>query len=514
MKVVKAKEMQEMDRKTIESYGIPGVVLMENAGLGATKYLLKEVKDIKQKKVTVIAGSGNNGGDGFVIARYLINRGIPVKVYLLAPKDKVKGDAKFNLDLLSPIGVDVIEILNASDLNRHRGAILHSDLIVDAIFGTGLNADVRGHYKDVIDFINRSGKEVFSVDMPSGLNSDTGQICGVCVEANLTATFGFAKSGHFIYPGATLTGKLNVVEIGIPNFIVDNVNPAIRVIKKKRIGIILKNRDKEAHKGTTGHLLVIGGSKGKTGAPVMTSKAAGRSGAGLITTMVPESLTDFVDTSFIEGMTAGLPEKDGFIDGYDKTIDKFFEGKRCVAIGPGLGASKESTRLVEGVIKGADLPIVIDADGINSICKNLSILNEKRDDIVLTPHPGEMSNLLGVPAKEIQKNRIEYALSFAVKYKVFLVLKGAATIVATPYGRVFINSTGNEGMATGGMGDVLTGMIAGFITQGYDITDAVVTGVYMHGAVADTIYRDKPFGYLATDIIEGIPGEIGNIING
>ncbi|MCP4163053.1 MAG: NAD(P)H-hydrate dehydratase [Deltaproteobacteria bacterium] len=517
MKLVIAEEMQKMDKETIKSYGIPGVVLMEIAGLGATLFLLDEIKDIKNRKVSVVAGRGNNGGDGFVIARYLINRGVEVKVFLLSEKDKVQGDAKFNLDLLSPLKISVTEILSTDDLNKNKGSILHSDIIVDAIFGTGLNADVRGHFKDVINFINSLEKKVLAVDIPSGLNADTGKICGVCVRADFTATFGLAKTGHFIYPGKELTGKLKIIEIGIPNFIIDKVNPGNRLIKEKRIKIILKQRDKESHKGTTGHTLVIGGSNGKSGAVIMTSKAAARSGAGLVTTAVPKSLSQSVDTSFIDGMTYGLPEMDdrSIAATSKKEIEELSRGKNCIAIGPGIGTSKDIRKVVEDVIKSSEIPVVMDADGINAISDNLSVLKVAKAPIILTPHPGEMAKLLKISSKEVQSDRLKHANKFAKKHNVYMVLKGAATVIATPYGRTLINSTGNEGMATGGMGDVLTGMIAGFITQGYEITDSIVTGVFLHGLAADSIYSDenKPFGYLATDLIEKIPGVIGKILN-
>ncbi|MBU4421013.1 MAG: NAD(P)H-hydrate epimerase, partial [Proteobacteria bacterium] len=269
MYLVTAGEMQEMDRQTIESYGLPGRVLMENAGLGATRILLKQFKGLVDKKVGIVAGRGNNGGDGFVMARYLSQKGISVTVYLLAKKSMVKGDAAENLNLLAPLDITVIEMPDQKSFSKNKTSMLHQDIWIDAILGTGLKSDVKGYFRKIIEFINSLEKPVFSVDIPSGLNADTGRPCGACIQAHTTATFAFAKTGHLIFPGAGYTGNLEIIDIGIPNYIAEKVGPKQFLLTSALVRSTLQKRSPEAHKGNTGHLLIIAGSTGKTGAAAM-----------------------------------------------------------------------------------------------------------------------------------------------------------------------------------------------------------------------------------------------------
>ncbi len=511
MQVLTADEMREMDRLTIESFGLPGRVLMENAGLGAARILFKHVPDIGKKRVGVLAGRGNNGGDGFVIARYLAQNGVRVTVYLLSESSKIKGDAAANFKLLAPLKIPVKELPEKEAFFACRTDLRHQDIWVDAILGTGLNADVKGYLKDVILFINGLNKPVFSVDIPSGLNSDTGQPCGVCIRAFMTATFAFAKIGHVLYPGADYTGTLKIVDIGIPHYIADRVNPKHHLITPDRVSTYFKPRPPEAHKGQTGHLLVVAGSPGKTGAAAMTAMSAMRSGAGLVTLGIPKSLNPVLETMVLEAMTYPLPETvDGMLDesAFDALV-RLLPGKTCMAIGPGLGVSDQTEHLVHRLIRKSTVPLVIDADGLNHLAGHTQVLKDLDVPVVLTPHPGEMSRIVNAPVTEIQKHRVDYARDFAERFQVHIVLKGAGTVVAHPDGTVFINPTGNPGMASGGMGDVLTGMIAGLVAQGFTCESAAHAGVYMHGAVADDLARKKgPFGFIASDVMERIPGEI------
>ena len=514
MYLVTASEMQQMDRQTIESFGIPGRVLMENAGRGATRVLFEQFDNIIDKKVGVVAGRGNNGGDGFVIARYLAQKGSDVTVYLLAESASVKGDAAANLKLLLPLNVPVVEMPDEQSFLAHKTGILHQEIWIDALLGTGLKSDVKGYFKKIIEFINDLSKPVFSVDIPSGLNSDTGQVCGACIRAQATATFAFAKTGHILFPGAEYTGYLEIIDIGIPDHIAKNIRPKQHLLTPERIRTF-KPRFPDAHKGTTGHVLVVSGSVGKTGAAAMTAMSAMRAGAGLVTLAIPESLNPVLETQVLEAMTYLLPETENGIIGesaFNKIMD-LLAGKNCLAIGPGLGQTAETKKLVHRIIKESPVTIVIDADGLNNLAGNTEILKKAKAPLILTPHPGEMARLIDSTADSVQKDRITCARKFAKKFNVHIILKGAKTIIAHPEGNIFINPTGNPGMASGGMGVVLTGIIAGLVAQGFSPESAAHTGVYLHGAAADMLAENiGPFGYLATEVMNAIPGQIKLIV--
>jgi hydroxyethylthiazole kinase-like uncharacterized protein yjeF len=511
MYLVAANEMQKMDRLTIESFGLPGRILMENAGRGATHFFLEQFKEAENKKIGVVAGRGNNGGDGFVIARYLAQKGISVTVYLLSKPSKVSGDAAVNLKLLSPLNVPVIEMPDAESFSAHETAMRHEAIWIDAILGTGLRSDVKGFFKDVIKFINQSNKPVFAVDIPSGLDSDTGQPCGTCVRADATATFAFAKTGHFLLPGADYTGNLKIIDIGVPPYIADDVGPKQYLLTPILIRDVFYPRPSDAHKGHTGHLLVVAGSTGKTGAAAMTTTSAMRAGAGLVTLGIPASLNPILEALVVETMTEPLPETVKGILGetsFDRIAD-LLSDKKCLAIGPGIGTAPETQMLFFRLLQENTKPVVIDADGLNQLAGHTEILKDLNSPVVLTPHPGEMARLIGTTAADIQKDRIKCARDFSEKFNVHVVLKGARTVVAHPDGRVFINPTGNPGMASGGMGDVLTGIIAGLMAQGHSPELAAHAGVYLHGAAADSLAKNKgPFGYLATDVMNTLPETI------
>ena len=517
MILVTASEMQAMDRRTIEEFGIPGLVLMENAGQGAARFLLEQFPEIGQKTVGVIAGRGNNGGDGFVMARCLNQKGIRVRVYLLAEASKVKGDALTNLDYLEPLGVPVVEIPDEATFLKIKSEMDVPDIWIDAILGTGLNSDVRGYFKQIIDYLNALNKPIFAVDIPSGLNSDTGQICGTCIKSAATATFAFAKIGHMVYPGAECSGNLEIVDIGIPPHIVAAVNPGQFLITPRLIRSYLAPRPVEAHKGTTGHLLVIAGSTGKTGAATMTTLSALRTGAGLVTLAIPESLNPVLESQVLEAMTVPLPESKCGVIGATafQAIQQELKNKKCLAVGPGIGQDTETKALIRRIISSSRIPMVVDADGLNNIAGELKSLKNTETPIILTPHPGEMARLLNTRVSQVQQDRINCARDFAVDCNVHVILKGARTVIAHPDGRVFINATGNAGMASGGMGDVLTGMIAGLVVQGLSPEAAAHAGVYLHGAAADSLARKMgPFGYLAGDLMTAIPGVIKKVVPG
>ncbi len=516
MILVTANEMQAMDRHTIEDFGMPGMVLMENAGRGATRFLLEQFPHIEDKKVGVIAGRGNNGGDGFVIARCLKQRGIRVQVYLLAEAEGVQGDAAANLKFLQPLDVPLVEIPDEASFSKCQSEMAGMDVWVDAILGTGLKSDVKGYFKTIINYINGLNKPVFAVDMPSGINSDTGQSCGACIRARATATFAFAKTGHMVYPGAGYTGALEIVDIGIPPYIAAAVGPKQFLITAQLIQSCLTPRPADAHKGRTGHLLVIAGSTGKTGAASMTSMAALRAGAGLVTLGAAESLNTVLEGQMLEAMTAPLPESRSGVLGKSAfdAIQQELPGKKCLAIGPGLGEAAETKKLIRKIIRESEIPVVVDADGLNNLAGDVKNFKNAKAPIILTPHPGEMARLLDTAVSKVQQDRIKCTRDFAVKFKLHVVLKGARTVIAHPDGRIFINPTGNAGMASGGMGDVLTGIIAGLVVQGLSPEASAQAGVYLHGAAADSLAETMgPYGYLARDVMNAIPGEIKKIVH-
>jgi hydroxyethylthiazole kinase-like uncharacterized protein yjeF len=523
MKVATAEEMRTIDRETISNYGITGVVLMERAGL-AVAGKVKEL--VGRGKVIIVAGRGNNGGDGFVVARNLHNDGWKVKVFLAARPEDLKGDALVQYKTAVKFGVEIKPI---QDLLSQSPLILtgHS-IVVDALLGTGLSKDVTGILADVIDTINESGRPVFSVDIPSGISSDDGQIMGTAIRAHYTITFGLPKRGHLLYPGAQCSGRLFVEDIGFPKTLLCSDKLNVELIEKKSVYSVMPERRRYSHKGTYGHVLIVAGSRGKTGAALMAAKACLRAGAGLVTLGVPESLADVFQSRVTEEMTLPLPVKgDGTLSRKaSRIILDFLKGTaHLLAIGPGIGVSTETELIMKDLVKHSSSPIVIDADGINSLKGQKGIFSKASVPVILTPHPGEMARLLhdnrrkGTTKKDsyskspdrgirrsIEQNGITTALSFARDTKTYLVLKGVPTIIATPDGKAFINATGNPGMATGGTGDVLTGMIAGFLSQTMNPLSSCMLGVFMHGLAGDIAASEKGMHPLiATDIIQNIP---------
>jgi len=516
MYLVTAAEMQQMDGETIQSFGIPGRVLMENAGRGAARFLLESFEGIQNAYLGVLAGRGNNGGDGFVVARYAAQQGIDVVVYLLAEAKRVTGDARANLELLPPLSIPVVEIPDVGSLADHAADMAQHDVWVDAVFGTGLSADLRGHYRKAIDLLNSFQRPVLAIDIPSGVNADNGQICGTCVRAAATATFAYPKIGHAVYPGAQYTGHLEVVEIGIPPHVAEAVAPRQRLTTAEEVAAGLVRREPDDHKGSAGHLLVIAGSTGKTGAAAMTCEGAMRTGAGLVTLGAPASLNPILESMLVEVMTAPLPDTGGALapNAADQ-INRLMAAKQCLAIGPGLGNATETGKLVRRLLRRSEIPMVIDADGLNHLAGRRGIFKDLQAPAILTPHPGEMARLADQTTAQIQADRVKCARDFAAASGTIVVLKGAASVIAAPDGQVRINPTGNPGMASGGMGDVLTGIIAGLVTQGVDPESAAVIGVYLHGAAADALATgDMPVGYLASDLLDQIPVQVGLLLNG
>lgn len=518
MNILTASEMQQIDRETIESFGLPGRVLMENAGRGVIDVLVRTFPSIKSlgrnQSIGIVAGRGNNGGDGFVIARYLSGMGASVSVYLFCDRAAVKGDAAANLKLLDTLKVPVFEISDLNSLALHYTSMRHHRVWVDALLGTGLNSEVKGIFRAVIEFLNSLNRPIIAVDIPSGLNADTGTFRGACIRAHTTVTFGFPKIGHILFPGAEFTGRLETIDIGIPPHIVRGIGPRHHIVTPEVFTRAFFQRAPTSHKGTAGHVLMVGGSTGKAGAAIMSGLGALRSGAGLVTLALPKSLNAIAQSKIPEIMTAPMAgRKEGIWD--DSLCDGIREqlqGKKCLAMGPGMGDSPETRKLVLEILHGLSIPVVLDADGLNCICGRLEILKGLKAPAILTPHPGEMSRLTGESVSDIQTDRIGIARRFSQAHHVHLILKGARTVIAHPDGTVYINLTANPGMAAGGMGDVLTGIIAGLLAQGLEPEAASRAGVYLHGKAADALCESKgPFGFLASEVAGALPGVIREI---
>lgn len=514
MIVVTAAESRRLDELTIERYGTPGHVLMERAGAGAAAALLEQFPHVRRKRVLVCAGKGNNGGDGFVIARLLRRKGVRAEVVLLGKQSDVTGDARRALAGLRRARGVISEATSASDIAMLPAKMQEAVLLVDAVFGTGLNAPVEGRYADVLHMMNTSGVPIFAVDIPSGLNADRGTPLGVAVQAEATATFGFAKVGQLVYPGVSYVGALAVVDIGIAPEALAEVRPRTRLIEAADAASLVPVRAAEAHKGTCGHALIIAGSRGHSGAALLTAHAAARAGAGLTTLAGPASLNTIFSLGRPEVMTAPLRDGDGQVQFDESQIRAALEGKDAVVVGPGLGTHEEAQKLVRFLVSEMALPLVLDADALTCVSRDPTMLTRAQARALLTPHPGEMARLVGGDTLSVQADRLGSAGAFARQYGCTLVLKGARSLIAAADGSVWINPTGNPGMGTGGMGDALSGILGGFLAQGLTPPEAACLGVYVHGAVADHIVAEHgQIGLLASDVIEGLPRGLKRLLD-
>ena len=513
MNVVTGEAMQAMDRRTIEDFSVSGLTLMENAGRGCAEVIISEFGNGPGHRAVVVAGKGNNGGDGYVIARLLRDQGWQVATFVLAPHDEICGDARVNLDLLKDAAV--VFCPDQGNLARYQSVIRESHVIVDALLGTGLKSEVRGIYADAVELINAAGKPVVSVDIPSGIDAGNGRVLGCAVRANFTVTFALAKLGHLLFPGIDYTGRLQVVDIGIPEEVVAKAD-ICEFLDAAEIRPLLRKRDRSAHKGDFGHCLIVAGSTGKTGAAAMAANSAVRSGAGLVTLAIPASLNHILEMKTTEAMTFPLPDEGkGYLSFQAKEIiEKALKGKDALALGPGISWLPETSSLVRELTEKMLLPMVVDADGLNALSDEPSVLLRRRSsDIILTPHPGEMARLAGTTTDAVEADRVGMARNFAMKYRVYLILKGARTLIAAPDGRIALNGSGNPGMASGGMGDVLTGVLVSLLGQGYDTFAACKLGVFLHGHAADLVAAEKgEIGMSAVDVQEMLPYAIKELM--
>src|SRR3990170_470688 len=507
MFVVSAEEMRELDRLTIQKYGVPSLTLMERAGEGVARALLERFGPAAKGGTLVVAGKGNNGGDGLVVARHLKKKRIPCEVVLLARKEELSHDAAENLRAYLKIKGRLFEITWES-LSLLGERLKGKRLLVDAILGTGLKEEVRGLYAEAITVMNTSGLPVVAVDLPSGLDTDKGRPLGTAIKAEMTVTLGFPKLGQVVHPGLSYVGELAVAEIGIHPKAVEEVRPQTELLEEEDIGWLIPSREPDTHKGTYGHLLVMAGSRGKTGAAILACRAAMRAGSGLVTLAAPRSLNSIFAGSLVEVMTE--PLRDNAAEELETLSDekwrRLLERKDALLLGPGIGVNDATRSALRWLLRNLELPWVIDADGLNNLALEIDRLRNAQLPPILTPHPGEMARLIGRDTVAVNKDRVGAAQFFAVEHRCHVVLKGARTVIATAEGRVFINPTGNPGMASGGMGDVLAGMLAALLGQGYSPEDAMKLGVYLHGFVGDQVAEAKgPIGLIASDIIEGLP---------
>lgn len=510
--------MRALDRRAIAELGIAGPTLMENAGRGAAAairaFLRARGRPVRGLEAVIVCGKGNNGGDGFVVARVLAGWGARVRVFLIGRAADVSADAASKLQRLSSARLRPVEVTDSGGSARLKDALAAScALVVDALLGTGASGAPAGLVADAIARINECGAPVVALDLPSGLSPDTGQAPGAVVRAALTTTFGALKRGLLLAPGRDLAGEVRVVPIGV------SVEEARRVatvfvLEPADIARHLPARRREAHKGDFGHLLIVAGSCGKTGAAALAGRAAMRAGAGLVTIASPRSQQPVVATLVTECMTEPLPEtaaQTAALAAKERLV-ALGAGRSAVALGPGLGLDDETQVLVRGLVGELPPPMVVDADALTALAGHLDVLGRTPAPRCLTPHPGEMARMLGVPVGAVQADRIETARRFAATHRVYVVLKGALSVISAPTGPTFLNPTGNPGMASGGTGDVLTGMVGAFLARGQEPLTALCVATFLHGVAGDLAAREKgEEGLIASDVIEAIPAAIREV---
>jgi NAD(P)H-hydrate epimerase len=503
MRVLNTQQMREADRRTIDDIGIPSIVLMENAGRQAVAAMEAAFEDLPTSHVGVLCGRGNNGGDGFVVARTLVQRGVETSVFLLGSVSEVRGDARTNLEILGRIGLTVVEITNAQAWELHFSEVSQCDLLVDAILGTGFHGQLSGLLETVVADVNGLGIPVVAIDLPTGVSADSHEVEGEAIDASMTVTLAAPKIPLILPPADSHGGDLVIADIGIPLPILDEVEgPYIEILTRERMRDLVPARTADSHKGDFGRVLVIAGSLGRTGAAHLAALGALRSGAGLVTIATPRSCVPVIAAMAPEYMTEPLDETVGGTIDYS-ALDRVLDIKAdVIAVGPGLGQSPGTSAFVQGLLERAGVPLVLDADALNAFAGDPDrLVGRDGVDVVITPHPGEMARLLNISVEAVQRERLHHATEFAASHRLHVVLKGHRTIIAGPDNRAFVNLTGNAGMATGGTGDLLTGMIAAWFAQLLDAEAACKLAVYLHGTAGDLAEADEgEVGLIAGDV--------------
>ena len=506
MNVVSAAQIKALDRAAVEA-GIPAADLMESAGRGVADALINSAAGTN---VVVVAGKGGNGGDALVAARVLCKAGLKVRAFTLCEIAELIPTTREKADILNERFPGTL-IPVGDNLDEFNKALAGADCAIDGLLGIGVDRPLSGRYLDVVTTLNSADVFRVAVDLPSGLPSDSGEIIGEAINANLTVCMATYKPAHLLFPARSHCGRIEVVPVGYPDKLWEGINPIARVAENKWAAQHLPARLPDGHKGTFGHVLIVAGSLGMSGAAVLCATGALRAGAGLVTVACPHTIQQVIAGSLPEVLTIGLPDREGHLTEQSlPSLRDAITQADVVAIGPGLDRADDTVRLIRTLLVEAKLPLVVDADGLFALDRETLSLIAGR--AILTPHPGEMSRLIERPASEINAKRIEIARSFAAKHNVVLLLKGRPTAIGTPEGGVFLNSTGNTGLAAGGSGDVLTGIIAGLLAGGASMRDAAVVGAYLHGYAADYLARDRAErSIIPSDLVATLPQAIAEV---
>jgi len=491
MKVLTGQQMKDFDLQAIQEYAIPSLILMENAGRSLAQALPKHIPHLSRCHIVVIAGKGNNGGDGLCVARHLLNAGAPVEVFIAGSPDELSEETRTQAEILERSAAKIFYLADGK-LSRLKASLQQSDLVIDALLGIGVKGPVRGILQPIIEQINRCKAFVIAVDLPSGVDADTGHVSNVAVEADLTVTLEYPKLGLLLYPGRDYAGEIIVTPMGYPSALKKAFQSSMEWVDEEYVRPRLPGRKAYSHKGDYGRLLLIAGSRGLSGAAMLAAEAALRSGAGLVYMGYPQSLSAVIESRLLEAVKFPLPEVAGALSEQAlETIEALMSepGMDVLAIGPGLSRQPSVVKMIHKLLPKVKIPLVIDADGLNALAtpQGRRIIKQLKASAILTPHPGELARLMDQEVSAIEADRVGIARKSARDWGVVLVLKGVPTVTALPSGELFINSTGNSGLATGGSGDVLTGLIAGLIAQGMAPEEAAPTGVYLHGLLADRL---------------------------
>ncbi len=506
MRVLNARQMRDADRQTVEDLGVPSIVLMENAGRQVVAAMHATYNDVIDRRISILCGRGNNGGDGLVVARILWHQGVQVKVFLLAQEDTLSPDAQINYRIARRLSLPVVEVHDSSAWEDASIDALDCELLVDAILGTGIGRALEGFLKVVVADVNASDVPVVSVDMPTGLLTDDSGVAGDAITADVTVTLATPKPSLLLPPADAWAGDLVIADIGIPKSVIERIpGPRLSLLTADDIREIMPVRPQSAHKGQFGHILIVAGSLGKSGAAALAGRAALRSGAGLVTVATPESVVDIVTAATPECMTLPLPvTSDGTLSAAALQCLIDFECD-VIAAGPGLGNAPGVVSVVRGLLNRPSTPIVLDADALNVLATEPDVLDGNKRKIIITPHPGEMSRLIASSVGDVQNNRLGVAQRFAIDHRLHVVLKGARTIITDPEGNAWLNLTGNPGMATAGVGDVLTGVIAAWLAQTGRPDVACQLGVYLHGLAGDLASHEHgEVALIASDLIDAM----------
>ena len=505
--LVSSRQMYQIDNFSVDEGFSTNRDLMENAGKAVVDSIASHCQGLNGLVVGIACGKGKNGGDGLVVARLLAQNGASVRVLLAYEAEQMDCQTQEQLDLLSKTDVKVESWseIDSGLIDTFEGV----DVVVDGLLGIGQKGPPKATISVIIESINKVGKPIFAIDIPSGVVADTGSVPGQCVKASVTITFGLSKIGHLFYPGRDFCGNLEVADIGLSSLAFETVSSSLFLPEIEDISAHLPYREGNEHKGNCGSVAVIAGSIGMTGAAALTSEAVLRAGAGTVVLGVPTSLNEIAENSVIEAMTQPLPEvrrASCLSLRAQGNIEQMLKKANVLAMGPGLGRHHETAELVRQLVIRCPIPLVLDADGLNACVGNLDLFLQRLEPTVITPHIGEFSRLIGLSTEKIVSDLVNYAQDFAREYQIVLLLKGAPSVIALPTGRVLVNPTGNAGMATAGSGDVLTGLVAGLVAQGVSIEDAPVLGAYLHGYAGDRA-RDRlgEWGLLASDILGEIP---------